>query len=68
MRRFFVILLLVLLLLTLLVVAFGAWALHNEDFLKGQVSRIVHRACGMPDLEYLYLKLRQESLDFVPQK
>jgi len=32
------------------------------------VSRIVHRACGMPDLEYLHLKLRQESLDFVPQK
>ena len=30
--------------------------------------RIIHRACGMPDLEYLYLKLRQESLDYVPQK
>ncbi len=29
------------------------------------VSRIVHRACGMQDLDYLFLKLRQESLDFV---
>ena len=31
------------------------------------VSRIVHRARGMQDLDYLFLKLRQESLDFVPQ-
>ena len=31
------------------------------------VSRIIHRACGMPNLNYLFLKLRQESLDFVPQ-
>jgi transposase len=31
------------------------------------VSRIVHRACGMRDLDYLFLKLRQESLDFVLQ-
>jgi transposase len=31
------------------------------------VSRIVHRACGMQDLDYLFLKLRQESLDFVLQ-
>jgi uncharacterized protein involved in outer membrane biogenesis len=46
MRRFFVIILVVLLLLTLLVVAFGAWALHNEDFLKGQVSRIVAAQTG----------------------
>ena len=30
------------------------------------VSRIVHRACGMQDLDYLFLKLRQESLAFVP--
>lgn len=30
------------------------------------VSRIIHRACGMRDLDYLFLKLRQESLDFVP--
>ena len=30
------------------------------------VSRIIHRACGMQDLDYLFLKLRQESLDFVP--
>ena len=29
------------------------------------VSRIVHRACGMQDLDYLFLKLRQESLHFV---
>jgi transposase len=32
------------------------------------VSRILHRACGMQDLGYLFLKLRQESLDFVPQR
>ena len=30
------------------------------------VSRILHRACGMQDLDYLFLKLRQESLDCVP--
>ena len=30
------------------------------------VSRIIHRACGMQDLDYLFMKLRQESLDFVP--
>jgi len=29
------------------------------------VSRIIHRACGMQDLDYLFLKLRQESLNFV---
>jgi transposase len=27
------------------------------------VSRIIHRACGVRDLDYLFLKLRQESLD-----
>ena len=32
------------------------------------VSRIIHRACGIRCLDYLFLKLRQESLDFVPQK
>lgn len=32
------------------------------------VSRIIHRACGMRNLDYLFLKLRQESLDFVPPK
>ena len=26
------------------------------------VSRIIHRACGVRDLDYLFLKLRQESL------
>ena len=31
------------------------------------VSRIIHRACGMQDLDYLFLKLRQESLEFVLQ-
>lgn len=31
------------------------------------VSRIIHRACGMTKLDYLFLKLRQESLHFVPQ-
>jgi transposase len=32
------------------------------------VSRIIHRACGIRSLDYLFLKLRQESSDFVPQK
>ena len=32
------------------------------------VGRIIHRACGMPNLDYLFLKLRQESLNFVPPK
>lgn len=27
------------------------------------VSRIVHRACGVRSLDYLFLKLRQESLE-----
>ena len=27
------------------------------------ISRIIHRACGHKDLRYLFLKLRQESLD-----
>ena len=26
------------------------------------VARIIHRACGVRDLDYLFLKLRQESL------
>ena len=32
------------------------------------VSRIVHRACGVRSLDYLFLKLRQESLEPVPPK
>lgn len=32
------------------------------------VSRIVHRACGIRSLDYLFLKLRQESLEPVPPK
>ena len=32
------------------------------------VSRIIHRACGIQNLDYLFLKLRQESIDFVPPK
>ena len=32
------------------------------------VGRIIHRACGMRDMDYLFLKLRQEALDFVPPK
>jgi len=32
------------------------------------ISRIIHRACGVTNLDYLFLKLRQESLDWVPQK
>lgn len=32
------------------------------------VSRIIHRACGVRSLDYLFLKLRQESLEPVPPK
>ena len=32
------------------------------------VSRIIHRACGIRSLDYLFLKLRQESLEIVPPK
>jgi len=32
------------------------------------VSRIVHRACGVRSLDYLFLKLRQESLEIDPPK
>ena len=26
------------------------------------ISRIIHRACGVRNMDYLFLKLRQESL------
>lgn len=32
------------------------------------ISRILHRACGIRDPGYLFLKLRQESLEPDPQK
>ena len=32
------------------------------------VSRLIHRACGMRDMDYLFLKLRQESLACDPPK
>lgn len=32
------------------------------------VSRLIHRACGVRNLDYLFLKLRQESLDSVLPK
>ena len=32
------------------------------------VSRIIHRACGVRNLDYLFLKLCQESLEPVPPK
>lgn len=32
------------------------------------VSRLIHRACGMRDTDYLFLKLRQESLASDPPK
>jgi transposase len=32
------------------------------------ISRLMHRACGVKDLDYLFLKLRQESLNWAPQK
>ena len=31
------------------------------------ISRVIHRACGHKDLRYLFLKLRQESLDIYLQ-
>jgi len=38
-----------------------------ESF-NNTVSRIVHRSCGVRDLGYLFLKLRQESLQRDPPK
>lgn len=35
---------------------------------NNQISRLIHRACGIRDLDYLYLKLRQQSLLQVPQR
>jgi transposase len=32
------------------------------------ISRIIHRACGMQNLDYLFLKLRQESIELHLQK
>ena len=32
------------------------------EALNGSIERILRRACGMRDLEYLYLKIRQESV------
>ena len=32
------------------------------------VSRLIHRACGMQNLDYLFLKLRQESIELHLQK
>ena len=32
------------------------------------ISRLIHRACGMRDMDYLFLKLRQESLPCDPPK
>ena len=43
---------------------------EDKAVIKGRrynlLSRIVHRACGVQNLDYLFLKLRQESLDFLP--
>jgi len=38
-----------------------------ESF-NNTVSRIIHRACGVRDLDYLFLKLRQESIELHLQK
>ena len=38
-----------------------------ESF-NNTVARIIHRACGVTDLDYLFLKLRQESLQLHLQK
>ena len=32
------------------------------------VSQLIHRACGMRDTEYLFFKLRQESLASGPPR
>jgi transposase len=32
------------------------------------ISRIIHRACGLTNLDYLFLKLRQESLEIDQRK
>lgn len=37
-----------------------------ESF-NATVSRIIHKACGITNLDYLFLKLRQESLKSIPQ-
>jgi len=46
MRRFLFILVAVLLLVAALLAAFVTWALHDGDFLKGQVTRIVEQETG----------------------
>lgn len=38
-----------------------------ESF-NNTASRIIHRACGVQDLDYLFLKLRQESIELHLQK
>lgn len=38
-----------------------------ESF-NNTVSRLVHRACGHKDLDYLFLKVRQESINSLQQK
>jgi len=49
-----------------------AWTKHRVTSAKleafnATISRIVKRACGYRDLEYLYLKIRQEAAPPVPQ-
>ncbi len=49
-----------------------AWIKHRVTSAKleafnATISRIVKRACGYRDLEYLYLKIRQEASPPVPQ-
>lgn len=49
-----------------------AWIKHRVTSAKleafnATISRIVKRACGYRDLEYLYLKIRQEAAPPVPQ-
>ena len=44
-----------------------AYFVHNitsgliESF-NNQIARVIHRACGMTDLDYLTLKMRAQSL------
>ena len=38
-----------------------------ESF-NNTVSRLIHRACGHTDVDYLFLKARQESLKSIPQE
>lgn len=43
------------------------YTIGKLEAFNNTVSRLIHRACGIKDLDYLYLKLRQESIGHVLQ-